>query len=138
MKTVSRGRKGGGTKIHLALSETKVQGACLSGDLNVFLKLLKGADWRNINHLVADKGYDCTEVRIAIRKLGKTPVIPRKSNAIFPGVQDKVRYKTRSAIERFFGKIKENKRLIARFDKLDVTFFSFFAVACLKILDLLC
>ncbi|ATW30308.1 hypothetical protein BJP41_08275 [Candidatus Williamhamiltonella defendens] len=40
---------------------------------------------------------------------------------------------TRIAIERFFGKIKENKRLALRFDKLDVTFFSFFSIACLKL-----
>ena len=47
-------------------------------------------------------------------------------------------YKTRSAIERSFARVKENKRLVARFDKLDYTFFSFFALACLKILNLLC
>ncbi|HAT2094896.1 TPA: transposase [Legionella pneumophila] len=57
---------------------------------------------------------------------------------MYPGVWDKERYKTRSAIERFFGKIKENKRLTLRFDKLDITLFSFFALGCLKVLGLLC
>jgi hypothetical protein len=52
-------------------------------------------------------------------------------------VQDKERYQTRSNIERFFGEIKENKRLALQFDKLDLTFFSFFAIACLKGLNLL-
>ncbi len=54
-----------------------------------------------------------------------TAVIPPKKGAICPGVRDKERYKTRAAIERFFGIIKENKRLTLRFDKQDVTCFSF-------------
>jgi transposase len=126
----------------LALSATKIQGACLSAanevDMKVFHKLWKTADWRGIEYLIADKGYDYSAVRTTIRKVGKTPIIPRRSNAIFPGVSDKPRYKTRSAIERFFARIKENKRLVVRFDKLDFTFFSFFALGCLKALNLLC
>lgn len=104
----------------------------------MFDSLFKLSDWRSIQHIVADKGYDYAKVRQTIRKKGKIPVIPRRNNAFIPGVQDKARYQTRSAIERFFANIKENKRLIARFDKLDTTFFSFFALACLKALKLLC
>ncbi len=65
----------------------------------------------------------------------------RPQGAVCPGLhteEDRERYKTRSAIERFFGRIKENKRLALRFDKLDITFFSFFAIACLKVFKLLC
>lgn len=63
-----------------------------------------------------------------------------EQGAVCPGVQerDKEKYATRFNIEHFFGKIKENKRLALRFDKLDVTFFSFFALASLKVLKLLC
>ena len=104
----------------------------------MFALLFKQAYWRGIQYIVADKGYDYGKVRQPIREAGKTPVIPRRRNAFVPGVQDKERYKTRSAIERFFAKIKENKRLIARFDKLDSTFFAFFALACMKALNLLC
>jgi len=66
-------------------------------------------------------------VRDPIKKAGKTPVIPRRANAVVTGLQDvyKPYYSTRSAIERFFGRIKENKRLALRFDKLTSTFFSF-------------
>lgn len=131
-----------GTKIHVALSSEKIQGACLSAsnqvDMNEFNTLWGQSDWRGIRYIVADKGYDCGKVRNQISGAGKIAVIPRKKGAICPGVRDKERYKTRSAIERFFGKIKENKRLTLRFDKLDATFFSFFALACLKVLNLLC
>ncbi|MDR2539777.1 MAG: transposase [Chlamydiales bacterium] len=47
-------------------------------------------------------------------------------------------YRTRSAIERFFGRIKENKRLALRFDKLAHTFFSFLALAVIKSLGFIC
>lgn len=106
--------------------------------MKVFPELWKKGDWDSVNYIIADKGYDYSEVRNLIKESKKIPVIPRRENAICPGVQDKERYATRSAIERFFSSIKENKRMALRFDKRDVTFFSFFALACIKALNLLC
>ena len=132
------------TKIHIGLSPGSLKSACLSEgqrtDMKVFAKLWSQGDWQEVRDIIADKGYDFYEVRKLIRQGGKNPIIPRRQGAICPGLQDKdkEKYKTRSAIERFFGKVKENKRLALRYDKLDVTFFSFFALACLKILNLLC
>ena len=73
-----------------------------------------------------------------IKKQGKIPIIPRSKGVICPGVSDRERYKTRHTVERFFAHIKEHKRLIARFNKLDATFFSFFALACLNVFKALC
>ena len=108
--------------------------------MKIFPKLWKRGIWEGIQYIIADKGYDYFDVRSPIKKAGKTPVIPRRSNAIFPGLQDiyKPYYRTRSSIERFFGRIKENKRLALRFDKLAHTFFSFFALAAMKSLGLIC
>ena len=108
--------------------------------MKVFSKLWELGKWSEIQYVIADKGYDYFAVRTLIRKAEKTPVIPRRANAIFPGLQDiyKPYYRTRSAIERFFGRIKENKRLALRFDKLSHTFFSFFALAAMKALGLIC
>ena len=66
-------------------------------------------------------------IRHPIKKAGKIPVIPRRANAALPGSQDiyKLLCRTRSAIERYFGRIKENKRLALRFDKLTTTSFPF-------------
>ncbi|EFL91690.1 transposase [Candidatus Regiella insecticola LSR1] len=68
-------------------------------------------DWRQINDVIADKGYDFYDVKKLIRDSGKYPVIPRRQGAIYPGIQpkDKEKYKTRNAIERFFGKKKNTK-----------------------------
>ena len=108
--------------------------------MKVFPKLWELSEWHGIKYVIADKGYDYSAVRTPIKKAEKIPVIPRKANAIFPGLQEAYThyYRTRSAIERFFGRIKENKRLALRFDKLDFTFFSFFALAAIKALGLIC
>lgn len=141
---IGRGRKGLSTKVHLALSTGGIQSACLSEgqrvDMKVFPKLWELGKWSEIQYVIADKGYDYSSVRIPIKKAGKTPVIPRRANAIVPGLQDiyKSYYRSRSSIERFFGRIKDNKRLALRFDKLTHTFFSFFALAAIKSLGLIC
>jgi len=141
---IGRGRKGLSTKVHLALSPGGVQSACLSEgqrvDMKAFSKLWRLGEWSGIQYVIADKGYDYFAVRAPIKKVGKIPVIPRRSNAICPGLQDiyKPYYHTRSAIERFFGRVKENKRLALRFDKLAHTFFSFFVLATIKSLGLIC
>ncbi len=106
--------------------------------MKIFSELWKQGNWVDVLHVIADKGYDFYLVRLLIRAEGKHPIILRREGAVCPGVQDKQRYQTRFAIEHFFGRLKENKRMALRFDKLDITFFSFFALACLKILKLLC
>ncbi len=128
----------------MGLSGEYLISACLSAgqrtDMKVFPEVYGTGDWQDVKYVIADKGYDYYDVRKLIRDTGKRPVIPRREGAVCPGLhteEDRERYKTRSAIERFFGKIKENKRLALRFDKLDVTFFSFFAIACLKVFKLL-
>jgi hypothetical protein len=67
--------------------------------------------------------------------VGKRPVILRRAGATCPGVADNPRYRTRVAIEYFFAKLKEKKRMASRVDKLDVTYF---ALGCLNVLNLLC
>ena len=106
--------------------------------MKLFRKLFETGHWDGIEYIIADKGYDFSEVRTPIKEAHKIAVIPRRKGAVFPGVRDSERYKTRSSIERFFSHLKENKRMALRFDKLDVTFFSFFALACMKILKLFC
>jgi hypothetical protein len=62
------------------------------------------------------------------------PVIPGRKNRKQPIIYDKVMYKIRRKIEMLFGKIKENRRLAMRFDKADVAFLGFIALAIIKII----
>ena len=61
-------------------------------------------------------------------------VVPGRKNRKILIEYDKRIYKLRKRIERFFGKIKENKRVAMRFEKLDETFLGFIALASLKII----
>lgn len=90
--------------------------------------------------VITDRGKDGLRVKQAIREAGQQPMIPRRQGALFPGLlpHHQSRYQTRVAIEHFFARLQEHKRLALRFDKLDVTFFSFFVLAYLHLFHLLC
>jgi len=87
--------------------------------------------------LLQTKDMTALPLRDLIKKTGKNTRYPQKW-FICPGVSNRERYKTRHNVERFFAHIKEHERLIARFDKLDATFFSFFALAFLNVFKVFC
>jgi hypothetical protein len=61
-------------------------------------------------------------------------VIPGRKNRNIPIEYDKNIYKLRKRIEIFFGKLKKNKRVAMRFEKLDETLLGPIALASLKII----
>jgi len=63
--------------------------------------------------------------------------LPKDSNLTPEDFYDTVLYRKRHIIERLFGRLKENKRIAMRFDKLDSTFLSFIALALSKVYKLL-
>ena len=79
-------------------------------------------------------GYDSDAFRAFLQSQNNTPVILGRKNRATKIQYDKTRYKLRKRIEQFFGKIKENKRLAARFEKSDLVFMTFIALAAIKIL----
>jgi hypothetical protein len=89
-QSIGRDLKGVGTKIHVALFSTKIQGACLSAsnlvDMKEFSNLWGQCDWRGIEYIIADKGHDYSAVRTQITASGKTAVIPQRKGAVCPGV----------------------------------------------------
>ncbi len=84
-------------------------------------------------YVVEDAGYDSDPHRRELVANNNIPVIPGRKNRKIPIVYDKKIYKLRKRIEMFFGKIKENKRVAMRFEKLDETFLGFIALAALKV-----
>ena len=62
------------------------------------------------------------------------PVIPGRKNRKVAIEYDEERYKRRGLIERIFGKLKENHRLVVRYEKSDANFLGFVLFAFLKIL----
>jgi hypothetical protein len=61
------------------------------------------------------------------------PVIPGRKNRKVKLIYDKAIYKLRGGIERYCGKLEDNKLFCLRFDKEDQAFLSFVALAAIKI-----
>ena len=62
------------------------------------------------NHCRAtDRAFDADWLRTDLIKRSIIPVIPPKSNRKFPAEFDKETYKWRHLIEKYFGKLKENR-----------------------------
>jgi len=124
------------TKLHLALTpEGHIVEALLTGgnisDITVANDMMSDVVGC---HVVEDRGYDSDAHRDFLRSQNNVPVIPGRKNRKIKIVYDKELYKLRGAIERYFGKLKENKRLCLRFEKEDRSFLSFIALAAIKII----
>ena len=123
------------TKLHLAITpdECFVEGLLTPGNIsditvaNELTAEIYGC------RVVEDMGYDSDAHRAELRSKNNEPVIPGRKNRKVKIEYDKAVYKLRGKIECYFGKLKENKRLCMRFEKNDVAFLGFIALAAIKI-----
>jgi transposase len=74
--------------------------------------------------LLADKGYDANELRMAVADRKAWANIPPKCNRKDPICFSKHLYKARNLVERFFNKIKQFRRIATRFDKTAENFLA--------------
>ena len=72
-----------------------------------------------------DKGYDRDDIREHLIAHDIAPVIPSKSNRRAPRDYEKVSYKLREKVERFFNNLKQFRRIATRYEKLSQTFLAF-------------
>ena len=82
------------------------------------------ADLGQDETVVGDTAYDTDSVLGMIEITGATAVIPWKSNRKSPRPLDRETDKTRNLVERFFGRIKEFRRVATRYDKTARNFLS--------------
>jgi transposase len=123
------------TKLHLALTAEGhiVEGMLTGGnisDITVANEIMSDVFGC---YVVEDMGYDSDAHRDFLRSQNNVPVIPGRKNRKVKIIYDKAIYRLRGGIERYFGKLKENKRLCLRFEKEDRSFLSFIAIAAIKI-----
>ena len=83
--------------------------------------------------VVGDKGYDSNALRARITKGGAKAVIPARGNSKMKPSLNRKQYKQRNLIERFIGKLKENRRVATRYDKKAAHFAAFIILAAIKI-----
>ena len=135
--------------MHLAITTNGVVNCQLfpsqRQDCKTVEELWQDWSWEKIDFVVADKWYDSGIIRRFIKSKAATPVIPLKGVHLPVGstlntedFYDTTLYRKRHIIERLFGRLKENKRIAMRFDKLDCTFLSFIALALVKLYKLFC
>lgn len=75
--------------------------------------------------VLADKGYDADDILRRIQEAGAEPVIPPKANRTEQRAYDKELYRERNEVERFFGRLKLNRRVATRYEKTGRNYLSF-------------
>jgi transposase len=100
-----------------------------------YIPSLRGRPRKRCRWLLADKGYDAEALRRYCDRYRMQPVIPlrdmkRKPKPGLPRLFDRPKYRQRNIIERMFGWLKENRRIVTRFDKLATSFAAMVSLAC--------
>lgn len=80
--------------------------------------------------VLADKGYDANDLLEYLARHNIQAVIPPKANRVTQREYDRHVYKDRNLVERFFGRIKQFRRIATRYEKLARNFFGMISLAC--------
>jgi transposase len=131
---VSRGGKN--TKIHMSADANgnPVDFILTGGEVHDNKVATEVIDLFDADEVIADKAYDSENTREHAREKGSVPNIPRKSNSTKSNPEfDKEIYKLRHLVENLFAKIKRNRAISTRYDKLSRNFKSLVYIACFMI-----
>ena len=78
------------------------------------LETVKTHDNSELIIIIADKGYDSTEIVEFVEESGMKPVIPPRKNRLQQMCYDKGLYKRRHLVENFFLKLKQWRGIACR------------------------
>ncbi len=79
--------------------------------------------------VIADTSYDSDKNRAYCAKQGIEAVIPSHPNRTEAICLDEDYYADRNKVERFFGRLKQYRRLATRYDKTISSFLAFWHIA---------
>jgi transposase len=84
-----------------------------------------------VESVTADKGYDSDEFRNSVEATGAIQNVPRKKNSqIGNNHMDWHLYKCRHLVENIFARLKHNRAIATRYDKLKRNYESIVYLAC--------
>jgi transposase len=86
-----------------------------------------------VNVVQGDKGYDSNTALSQIEAAGAAPNIPPKSNRRYKPSFSPALYRDRNAVESFFAKLKQWRRIATRYDKLAANFLGFIKLASIML-----
>jgi transposase len=109
-----------GNPVHVQLSSGDIHDSIIAEDVLDQINLKPGE-----TTVLADKAYGSFKLREYIANRDADFCIPPKSNTVDPWYCDWTQYKERHLVECFFNKLKENRRIATRFDKLALCIYSF-------------
>ena len=92
--------------------------------------LLEGYSYE---YVIGDKAYDSDAFIAEISAEAAIAVIPPRKGWTEPREYDKELYKRRNLIERFFGGLKQYRRVATRYDKLSVRYLGFVYFAAILV-----
>lgn len=84
--------------------------------------------------LIADRGYDSDDFRIALQVRGIAPCIPPRRNRKVLHPYDTATYRHRHLIENLFAKLKDWRRIATRYDRCADIFLAAIVIAATVIL----
>ena len=108
------------TKIHAAVD-------ALGNPVRFILTQGQSSEYKQANALIAgfqadfvlaDKGYDSNDFIENIQAGGSVAVIPPRKNRIEERDYDQTIYKERNFVERLFQKLKHDRRIATRYERL--------------------
>lgn len=134
---LGRSRGGLSTKVHLrATADGLPIGVVLTPgeahDVTAYPELMGERD-SDPGVLLGDRGYDSDEIRRDVRDRGATPEIPTRRNRKARHSVDRRLYALRARIECLINRLKNNRRVAARYDHTASSFLGFVLLGCVHL-----
>jgi transposase len=104
-----------------------------AGDAPHAPDLLAGVKRGQVRAVIGDRGYDSAAIARRVRGLRARVVIPSQKNRAKRRRYSKALYKGRNVVERFWGKVKQYRRVATRYDKLNTSYLAFVHLAAVLV-----
>ena len=134
-QALGRTRGGFTTKLNLSLSDACVplRFILVAGHRNDITQAPALLEGYSYEYVIGDKAYDSDAFIAEISAEAAIAVIPPRKGRTEPREYDKELYKRRNLIERFFGWLKQYRRVATRYDKLSVRYLGFVYFAAILV-----